>query len=378
MNYSCIGLLLSAAIPVASPALAQTASSGDAVLNEVIVTAAPLNKAFEVNVGAFGAKGAMDVPLAIQSYDAESIARALPRTAGDMLLRDPSVLNASYGGGFDNLRLRGFAMDNFNTIRRDGLTLAPHHDVQLENVERIDVLKGPSGFLYGFNSPGGTINYILKRPTRESFLTATMGGSTLEQRYAALDGSATALSGALGLRVNTGYEKTGNFNHARDFERAFFGVATDVRLSERALLQLNGDWSAKSSIADPLLRPDQSSRADPLDPATYILPPRIDRRDLLTGSWYRHRTENYNVDGKLELTLSEGWVSVTQANYSRVERNGGYTDLFDIQPNGDIGFGALAQSRGEIFSTKLSFRQVRDRADRARSVLRSFAPRVRR
>jgi iron complex outermembrane recepter protein len=224
--------------------------------------------------------------------------------------------------------------------------------VQLaKNIERIDVLKGPSGFLYGFNSPGGTINYIIKRPTQDPFVTATVGSSTLEQRSVAVDGSTSVLDGALGFRLNTGYEKTGSFSHAKDFERSFFGIATDVRLSERALLQLNADWSKKSTVADPLLRADQSTRANPLDPDTYILPPRIDPRDLLTGGWYRHQTENINFDGKFELTLSEGWISVTQANYSRVERHGGYTDLFDIQPNGDIGFGDLALSRGEVFDT---------------------------
>ncbi|WAC61265.1 TonB-dependent siderophore receptor [Brevundimonas sp. SL130] len=267
------------------------------------------------------------------------------------MVLDPSVLNASYGGGFDNLRLRGFAMDNFSTVRRDGLALAAHHDVQLENIERIDVLKGPSGFLYGFNSPGGTINYILKRPTEQSFLTATVGASTLEQRYVAMDGSATAFDGALGYRVNAGYEKVGNFDHARDLERAFFGVAADIRINDRALLQLNADWSEKTAIADPLLRADQSGRADPLDPATFVLPPEVDRRDLLTGGWYRHKTEGRNIDARFEIDLAGDWVSVTQANYSRAERNGGYTDLFDIQPNGDIGFGDLFASRGEVFST---------------------------
>lgn len=348
-------MLGASALVLAPPAfgqeLDQNPGSNATTLDGIVVTAPPLNDAFEVNVGAFGAKDAIDVPLAIQSYDARTIAEASPRTLGDVLARDPSVLNASYGGSFDNLRLRGFAMDNFNTIRRDGLALAPHHDVQLENIERIDVLKGPSGFLYGFNSPGGTINYILKRPTRDPFMTATVGGSTLGQRYVAIDGSVSALDGAIGVRVNSGYEKTGDFNHARDLERAFFGVAADVRINERALLQLHADWSEKSVVADPLLRMDQSSRANTLDPSTYILPPRVDRRDLLTGGWYRHKTDNINLDAKLEVTLGENWVSITQANYSRVERNGGYTDLFDIQPNGDIGFGALGMSRGEVFDT---------------------------
>lgn len=92
------------------------------------IVAPPLNDAYEVNAGAFGAKTAMEIPLVIQSYDAKTIADSSARTAVDVLSLDPSILSASAGSGFDNFRLRGFAMDNFNTIRRDGLALAPHHD----------------------------------------------------------------------------------------------------------------------------------------------------------------------------------------------------------------------------------------------------------
>ncbi|OLU23283.1 hypothetical protein BVH03_24010 [Pseudomonas sp. PA15(2017)] len=326
-------------------------SAGSLTLDAFTVSAPPLNNAFEVNVGGFGAKDKMDIPLAIQSYDARSIADLSPRTVREVLASDPSVLNASYGGGFDNFRLRGFAMDNFNTIRRDGMALAPHYDVPMELVERVDVLKGPSGFLYGFNSPGGTINYIPKRPTLEPFTTVALQGSDLRNRYVAVDTSNTLADGAVGYRLNTGYEKTGNFNHFGDLERKFIGLATDFRISERALLQLNADWNWKENMSDPLLRADQTQRADALNPSSYVLPPKIDRRDALAPSWYRHKTEAYNLEAKFDYSVSDDWTSITQANYSRVDRHGGYADLFDIQPNGDIGHAGLYQSRGEEFST---------------------------
>ncbi|NBF01582.1 TonB-dependent siderophore receptor [Pseudomonas sp. Fl5BN2] len=320
-------------------------------LDATRVIAPPLNDAFEVNAGAFGAKNTLEIPLVIQSYGAKTIADSSARTAVDVLSLDPSILSASAGSGFDNFRLRGFAMDNFNTLRRDGLTLAPHHDVPLENVERIDVLKGPSGFLYGVNSPGGTINYILKRPTRDPLLNLTLQGSSLTGRYVAIDNSNSIDDGTFGYRLNAGYEKNGDYDHARDLERKFIGLATDFRLSDRALLQLNTDWSWKSTVADPLLRADQSHRANPLDASSYVRPPRVNRRDLLTGSWFRHQTEGKNIDAKFEYSLDDNWTSITQANYSRVERHGGYNDLFDIQPNGDIGRADFYVSRGEVFST---------------------------
>jgi|GEM_PF-648300 len=346
-----LSTLLSGAC-MALPASAQEGSDASAAsLPAVSVSAsAPLNQAFEVNVGGFGAKDTLEVPLAIQSYDAQTLADTAPRTVRDVLAADPSVQTSNYGGGFDNFRLRGFAMDNFNTIRRDGLALAPHYDVPLELVERVDVLKGPSGFLYGFNSPGGTINYIPKRPTQAPLTRLTTQATSLQGAALALDISRTA-GQSLGWRLNAGHEKIGNFHHFGDLERRFAGLATDVRLGERALLQLHADWNWKSAMSDPLLRADQSSRADALNPASYIAPPRFDRRNALSPSWYRHKTEAYNLEAKFDYHLNERWTSITQANYSQVERHGGYVDLFDIQPNGDIGYADLYQSRGEIFST---------------------------
>lgn len=320
-------------------------------LETVRVTARPLNDALQVNAGAFGAKGAMEVPLSIQSYDARTITDSAARTVRDVLANDPSVLSSSYGGGFDNFRLRGFAMDNFNTIRRDGMALAPHYDVPLELVERVDVLKGPSGFLYGFNSPGGTINYIPKRPMVDPFTSLRLTASSLQGRQVSVDTNQVAADGLVGYRVNAGYERVGNFDHLGDFERKFVGIATDLRLGDSVLLQANADWSFKSTMSDPLLRADQSGRSNPLDPSSFVLPPRVDRRDALSPSWYRHDTEAGNLEVKLEYALADRWTWVSQANYSRVERHGGYMDLFDIQPDGDIGFADLYQSRGEVFST---------------------------
>ncbi|MQT89027.1 TonB-dependent receptor [Pseudomonas helleri] len=351
LKGSVLASLITAAFGV-SPALAEEDRRSEVTeLDAVTVTAPPLNKAFEVNAGAFGAKDTMEVPLAIQSYDAKLISETSPRTVRDVLALDPSVLNSSYGGGFDNFRLRGFAMDNFNTIRRDGLALAPHYDVPMELVERVDVLKGPSGFLYGFNSPGGTINYIPKRPTLKPFTTLSLQGTSLLGRYVAVDTSNALADGAIGYRLNAGYEKIGDFDHFGDLERKFIGLATDFRFNDRALLQLNADWTSKSAMSDPLLRADQSGRANQLDPSSYVLPPKFDRRDALSPSWYRHKTEAYNLEAKFDYILNDDWTSVTQGNYSRVERHGGYVDLFDIQPNGDIGYADLYQSRGEVFST---------------------------
>jgi len=351
-NRLALGVL-ALVLPCALQAQSAELSAADApvVLDAVTVTA-PLNEVLEVNVGAFGARDPLDIPLSIQSYDARTISETSARTAMDVLAVDPSVSGASLGSSFDSFRLRGFKIDNFSSIRRDGMTVLPYHDEGLENIERMDVLKGPSGFLYGFNSPGGTVNYILKRPTQEPFLRLTTQGSSLNGRYLAVDTSDVVAEGLFGWRLNAAYEKVGNFNHAGDMERKFASLATDFRLGERAVLQLNADWYRKSVVSDPLLRADQSGRANPLDPSSYILPPRVDRRDLLAPSWWRYNTEVANFDAKLEYRLAPDWVSVTQLAYSHLDGGEIFTDYFDIQPNGDIGYADLYAFREEKFSNR--------------------------
>src|SRR3546814_11867657 len=82
-----IGLSASAAL-LAQPAwgqqsVAPEAPESGAVLDEIIVTGQPLNKALDVNVGAFGGKNPLDVPLSIETYDAAEIANRASRTLPD-------------------------------------------------------------------------------------------------------------------------------------------------------------------------------------------------------------------------------------------------------------------------------------------------------
>jgi len=336
---------VSLAVVLALPAWAQNTPEAAPQLDAVTVTES-LNKTLEVNVGALGARDKMEIPLVIENYGSEVIHQTDNRTVADVLtVLDPSVTSSSFGGGFDNLRLRGFSGDLFNTLRMDGLALAPHQDMPMELVERVDVLKGPAGFLYGFNSPGGSINYQPKRPTKAAFTHITTQGSSVGGQYVALDNSTSFADGAFGYRLNTGYSKIGNFNHFGDLERRFIGINTDWRLTPALLLQINTNYTKTRAMADPLLRADQQNAS------SYLLPPKVDRRHALSPSWFRHGIEASNLDAKLEYVLNPRWTAVGQWNFSRVIHDAAYNDIYDIAPNGDIGYAALAIRRASRYDS---------------------------
>lgn len=76
-------------------------------------------------------------------------------------------------GGEEKFSIRGF--DASQSIYKDGarinnaLNASNIPSTETANLQRIDVLKGPSALLYGQGEPGGIINYITKKPQVESY-----------------------------------------------------------------------------------------------------------------------------------------------------------------------------------------------------------------
>jgi len=293
----------------------------------------------DVNVGALGAKDPKDLPLSVASYTAELIEAQRARTLMDVLKNDPSVQNTAVGGAMDNISLRGFPVDWTNTMRRDGMPVAPYYDVPLENVERVDVLKGPSGFLYGVNSPGGTVNYVLKRPTRDRFTTVTSEVRSYDGYYGALDTGGPLADGRLGYRFNVAGERIGDFGHAGDLRRTFVGGALDWSISPRALLRLNFDYQNKHLAAQPVIGTQ----------ANGALPPQFDPRTLLGQPWLQYRTSTFNVGGQFDFKLTERWTFTTQIAQSYNNRDAAFPDIYSVASNGDILSGDIYLSPDQSF-----------------------------
>jgi iron complex outermembrane receptor protein len=293
----------------------------------------------DVNVGALGSKNPKDLPMSVQSYSAELIDAQRARTLMDVLKNDPSVQNTAVGGAMDNISIRGFPIDWTNTMRRDGMPVAPYYDLPLENIERIDVLKGPSGFLYGVNSPGGTVNYVIKRPTEDRFTTVTSEVRGYDGYYGAVDTSGPIGNGPFGYRFNVAGEKVGNFGHAGDLRRTFISGAFDWAISPRALLRLDFDYQDKRLAAQPMigLQPDG------------FLPPQFDPRTLLGQPWLQYKTSTFNVGGRFDFKLTDNWSFTTQVAQSYNNRDAAFPDIYSVAPNGNILSGDIYLSPDQSF-----------------------------
>src|SRR6185437_41417 len=114
-----------------------------------------------------------DVPLLETPQNIQVLSSALLVDQGANLLENAlqNVAGVMTGGSarsFDFFRIRGFDASGFTYV--DGLPRIVTINVELAGADSIEVVKGPSSVLFGAGSPGGLVNIISKRPTKDAFL----------------------------------------------------------------------------------------------------------------------------------------------------------------------------------------------------------------
>jgi iron complex outermembrane receptor protein len=151
------------------------------------VTLSPASFADEVTVSFTGAHSmsalkidtpVRDIPLSVQSYTS-SFMKAIESTNVADLYNYTTGVSRSGNTGVDFV-IRGIRASNTGNIQYNGLPglAARFNSPSTENVERIEVLKGPSSVLYGQAQPGGIINIVTKKPQAERAQIVDLRGGT--------------------------------------------------------------------------------------------------------------------------------------------------------------------------------------------------------
>jgi iron complex outermembrane recepter protein len=171
--------------------LAATAvRADDTALAEVVVTAQRRSQ----NV--------QDVPASITVFTPQQLADFRIEQTGDLAAYTPGLNVSTSQFGDPVFSLRGVGMNNANTNQNPAVTEYINEvalpsvamlGFQLFDLERVEVLKGPQGDLYGRNTTGGAINFITARPTQEfsSYVDVNYGNYNLTEIEAEVGGGVT-------------------------------------------------------------------------------------------------------------------------------------------------------------------------------------------
>lgn len=166
----------------------------------------------------------------------------------DDLIRDIAGAVKANGNGGDGVRrpdqflLRGFELSSQN-FRKNGFLDPTNTPRDYANVERVDVMKGPSAIAYGAALPSGTFNVTTKRAQQDRFAIATAQlGSWDFQRYT-VDANNMNEAGDILFRINTAYQVGNNFRQFGSNEREFIAPTLTFLLDDDTVLWWEAEYN---------------------------------------------------------------------------------------------------------------------------------------
>lgn len=263
-SHACraaIRLALAAAaacsLPVSGPVVAAEPGAQAGTIEQVTVTARRREESLQ------------DVPVAITALTSDQLLEQNVRTLEDMTAYAPNIkvnagrattstINAYIRGVGQNDPLWGFEpgvgiyLDDVYIARPQGALL------DVYDVERIEVLRGPQGTLYGKNTIAGAIKYVTRDiATEDPAFNVTATGGSYDQRDIKVSGSAPVVADHVYLGAAVAYLQRDGYGKLVDdgAPRAFNSVGQDVSDKDVLAARANatflwGDSSKLRVLAD--------------------------------------------------------------------------------------------------------------------------------
>lgn len=209
------------------------ATPGDETTSSATVIVRGVAQKNVVASGALGARTALETPFSARIVDAQEIEDRQVRSLARVFSQDASVVanGDTYTFNSYSQSVRGMPLDDYNSYRING---SPFYmttvELPLESFQSVQLLKGASGFLYGFNAPGGLINYQTKRPTEHASLSGDLGYSSDRIFVQHVDAGGPVLGG-IGYRLNLTHEQGETYSGSHVL-RYSGSLALDARLTD--------------------------------------------------------------------------------------------------------------------------------------------------
>jgi len=157
-----------------------------------------------------------DLPLTIQSVASEVIREQGANDLVAALQNVPGVYAFTNYGVYEGYTFRGF-VDLFPSLANQLVDGVRHEgnriNAQLTNVERVEVLKGPSSALYGGGAIGATVNMIRKKPSAQPAYDFSVGAGSWSLVRSTFGATGRLVSDTMLYRVDVGLEHTDGYRH---------------------------------------------------------------------------------------------------------------------------------------------------------------------
>ncbi|WP_090863618.1 TonB-dependent siderophore receptor [Paraburkholderia diazotrophica] len=330
-----------APVNASNAAAASAGAANDAAaeksLPAVNVTAAqdsPQHLNADVGSGALGTRTQLDTPFSTTVVTSEELQDMQPQKLGDVFARDASVSDNGnpYSAWATYLSVRGMQLDWQNGFKIDGLPFNSYGiTMPYEQLESVELLKGLSGFMYGFGAPGGVVNYVTKKPPLSGTPIRSVDVGYLTDgvwaEHADLGGR-VGPNGMFGYRFNATHEEGQTYNDGT-IRRNAFSLALDARITR--------DLSATFGA----LYQDQhtTGQGGSISTAQYVgtsLPAALSGSTDNLGNPSQHLNTNLQLyTAGVHYNLSPNWTAHLTYSFSKSFRDRNESTFFLENPAGD-------------------------------------------
>lgn len=272
----------------------------------------------------------VDVPISIVAMGADELAKREINGIDDLTTAVPGLSVQSAGAWTRRITIRGisnvFGASSLIGVYVDEASATSGADLQLDlrtyDLERVEVLRGPQGTLYGEGSVGGTIRFITRDPQLSNFgLTAdatasfTEDGAPSQRVEAAVN--VPIVEDMFGIRVAGTFDHQGGWIDQPAASRDNFNSQnlTDVRI--KALLKPSADFRASAMVI--IHRNDASTNTGEDANGNYL-----QKFNQLTTPSVTDDFDLYNLTLSYDLSGVRLLSTSTYIDQARAQRNYGY------------------------------------------------------
>ncbi len=207
-----------------------------------------------------------EVPASVTVVPAQLMKDQAMQSMGDVFRYVPGVLMHQGEGNRDQIVIRGISTTADFYV--DGVRDDAQVFRDLYNLERVEILKGPGGMIFGRGGAGGVVNRVTKKPVLDYVGAASLTLGSWNQRRATVDlGNKLNDSGA--WRLNGMYENSDSFRNGFDLERYAVNPALMSTLDPQTVFTVGYEHLWDYRTAD---RGIPSSNGAPFntDPSTFF------------------------------------------------------------------------------------------------------------
>lgn len=256
----------------------------------------------------------LETPGQVAVIDSQMIDEQRAVRLGEVLENDASVVANGNSRNRERFTMRGFELGSASGFLRNGVQHWSHYTQPMELLDSVEVLKGPSGLLYGTSAPGGLVNMITKKPTADTRieLSQDIGSDNYTRTMFDISGS---LNEAQTLRsrlvLSQEYSETSrrySDGSAPDSDRFIGGLFVEYDINDAITLSVHHD------------RTDDDAG---VDSGAYVVDGKTVLGDdyIWDAQWSNIHNEVENTGFDINAQLTDNWAVKTSFNYQDFKRH---------------------------------------------------------